>query len=234
MRRLGFSYFLSFPPVGCKGGLTFCWRPGLCFEIVFLSGSIFHLLMKPGGDKIDFWCSMVYGPPLWRHKEAFLADLMNLGDLSGKPWVCIGDFNDVVRQSEKRGGRLVDGASSWGLKHFMDCMGFVDLGYSGRNFTWTNRRSGLANIWERLDRCIANVQWRISYPNARVHHFSITNSDHVPLILPFFGSEPQVATCFKFETFGPGKFLVMVLLLSLGGSSGVGLLRGFYSIKFRR
>lgn len=45
------------------------------------------------------------------------------------------------------------------------------------------------------------MQWRISYPNARVHHFSVTNSDHVPLILHFFRSEPRVATCFKFETF---------------------------------
>lgn len=144
---------------------------------------------------------LVYGPTLWRDKEAFWAELMEVGGESGQPWVCIGDFNDVLYQKEKRGGRLVHGSSSRGLRHFMDCKGFVDLGFSGRNFTWTNRRLGMANIRERLDRNIANVEWRTSYPNASVSHYSLTNSDHVPIILHLFGSEAQVATCFKFEKF---------------------------------
>lgn len=29
LRSLGFFLFISTPPVGCKGGLAFCWRPGL-------------------------------------------------------------------------------------------------------------------------------------------------------------------------------------------------------------
>lgn len=96
---------------------------------------------------------------------------------------------------------ISDCSSFWGLKHFMDIKGFVDLDFSSHNFTWTNGRSGMANICERLDRSIANVEWRTSYPNASVSHFSITNSDHVPIILYLFRCEARVAICLKFEKF---------------------------------
>lgn len=96
---------------------------------------------------------------------------------------------------------MMVGSSSRGLRHFMDILGFVDLGYGRRNFTWTNGRSGLACIRERLDRNIANVPWCLHFPNAGVKHFSVTNSDHIPLILNFFGSEASVAKGFKFKKF---------------------------------
>lgn len=105
-------------------------------------------------------------------------------------------------------GRMRKAENEWwqclffrGLRHFMDSRGFVELGYSRRNFTWSNGRSSLASIWERLDRSIANVQWRIHFPNAVVKHYGITNSDHVPLIINLFGSEASVAKGFKFKKF---------------------------------
>lgn len=55
-------------------------------------------------------------PPLWRNKAAFWDDLMKLGGLNDKPWVCVGDFNDIIKQGEKRGGRFVSGSSSRELK----------------------------------------------------------------------------------------------------------------------
>lgn len=110
-------------------------------------------------------------------------------------------FNDIVKPCEKRGGRSVAVSSLRGLRHFLECFGFFDLGFSGRNFTWTNGQLGLACIRERLDRSITNVRWHTSYPNAGVKHFSITNSDHVPLILSLVGGENSVPKCFKFEKF---------------------------------
>lgn len=32
VRKVGFSFFISVPPVGNKGGLVFMWRPELEFE----------------------------------------------------------------------------------------------------------------------------------------------------------------------------------------------------------
>lgn len=62
MCRLDFSYFVLVPSMGCKGGLVFWWRPGLQFEILSLSSSIFHFLICPSAGKQNFLCSFVYGP----------------------------------------------------------------------------------------------------------------------------------------------------------------------------
>lgn len=175
-RRLGFVHFISVPPVGCKGGIAF-----------------------------RVLCSLVHGPAYWKDKGEFWEDLGSVGTSNTLPRVSIGDFNEVLLSLEKQGGRLLPGSSSCGLRHFMDSMGFVDLGFSGRKFTWNNGRIGLANIRERLDRSIANVQWRVNFPNAGVRHYAVTTSDHIPLILNFFWDEARVAKCFKFEQFWARK-----------------------------
>lgn len=137
-RRLGFSFFVSFPPVRCTGGLAFCWCPGLVFDILMFPSSILHLFIQPGGGRVDFLCSFMYEPPLWRHKETFWKELASLNSFGVHPWVCTGDFNEVVKLSKKRGGRGVLGSSSKGLQNVLDRLGFVDRGFTGRNFTWTN------------------------------------------------------------------------------------------------
>lgn len=80
-------------------------------------------------------------------------------------------------------------------------MDFVDLGFVGKKFTWCNRRSGFANIRERLDRGIANIPWRVVYPNAVIQHYDITTSDHITLVLSLLGLEQHAPEAFKFEGF---------------------------------
>lgn len=41
--------------------------------------------------------------------------LLRLGDDSGRDWVCIGDFNEILRHEEKLGGRMT---SEWRLRDF--------------------------------------------------------------------------------------------------------------------
>lgn len=90
----------------------------------------------------------------------------------------------------------------------------MDLGFSRRQFTWSNRRSGLANIQEKIDRSIANISWRTTFPNATVRHHPIAPSDHTPIILDFIGVEISVPKSFKFEGFWMS--LVSILWLLLG------------------
>lgn len=65
------------------------------------------------------------------------------------PWCIMGDFNSVIDAKDKKGG--------WhGLRGVVDNLGLIDIGFSGEKFTWNNRRGGIENIQERLDRCYAN------------------------------------------------------------------------------
>lgn len=201
MKYLGFTFFFSVSPLGSKGGLAFCWRPNLKFDVLLLSHHIFHLLVHPENEVPSFLCSLVYGPSLWKDKGNFWKAMELLEGEPGTLRVCLGDFNYVLCQSEKRGGRTVRVSSSRGLVNFLESHGYVDLGFSGRQFTWSNRRAGLAHTQERIDRSIANIPWRTAFPNATVSHHPIAPSDHISIILDFLGVEISVPKAFKFKGF---------------------------------
>lgn len=86
-------------------------------------------------------------------------------------------------QSEKKGGRPVTYAQMQPFLNLMDQMGYIDLGFRGDPFTWTNNQQGQDNIQERLDRAIANQYWRTANPHAGVTHLPRIASDHAPILL---------------------------------------------------
>ena len=74
------------------------------------------------------------------------------------------------KNKEKRGGSKKGEGSSRSFVNFVDKVGAIDLGFSRSQFTWSNRRVGLANIRERLDRGICNANWQCLFPKAGVRH----------------------------------------------------------------
>lgn len=73
-------------------------------------------------------------------------------------WVCSEDFNDILKQSEKRGSRSVSAKSNYFLHSFLSDVGGLDLGLFGNPFNWCNRKGGRTNIHERLDRAVASPE----------------------------------------------------------------------------
>ena len=76
------------------------------------------------------------------------------------PWVCIGDYNELLSSDEKQG---------WIEKAFFPMLAFrnalahcelADLGFQGGKFTWNNSRPGMDFVQERIDRACANQAWR--------------------------------------------------------------------------
>ncbi|KAK3221474.1 hypothetical protein Dsin_008499, partial [Dipteronia sinensis] len=84
-----------------------------------------------------------------------------------------------------------------------DC-DLVDLGFSGPSLTWNNKRDGRMNIQERLDRFLADNQWRDRFLDIRVDHLGFNVSDH-RMILLVCSTVPQVhqglSRAFRFEPF---------------------------------
>ena len=92
--------------------------------------------------------------------------------------MCAGDFNEIIKQSEKRGGRLRPYAQMQIFKDALDESELMDLGFKGLPFTWCKHYRNGVSIWEQLDRAVASYEWFSKFPASRVHHIDSTTSDH--------------------------------------------------------
>ena len=69
------------------------------------------------------------------------------------------------------------------MRDFLNSGGLIDLSYKENSFTWTNRRMRKANIKERLDRAMENVEWKCLFPKSSVKHLPMLSFDHAPLVV---------------------------------------------------
>ncbi|PKA52443.1 hypothetical protein AXF42_Ash020404 [Apostasia shenzhenica] len=100
------------------------------------------------------------------------------------PVVLGGDFNCIVGQEEKKGGRpFRDDIACQDFLQFMQNTDLRDAGYSGSSFTWCNNQSGGKRIWERLDRVLFNSAALVQILGLQVSHLARIGSDHCPLLL---------------------------------------------------
>lgn len=87
------------------------------------------------------------------------------------PWVCIGDFNEILRQEEQMGPNTCDSSQIAGFREAVDVCGLSDLGYKGLDWTFEKRVTGGQYCRVRLDRALASTSWSNLFPFASVDHF---------------------------------------------------------------
>ena len=95
----------------------------------------------------------IYGMPEWNQKGRTWDAICSIrGDLTA-PWLLMGDFNEILYNSEKEGGRP---RTQRQLQAFHDVLSECELNYmefTGDLYTWQR-----GHIRERLDRAVANIQ----------------------------------------------------------------------------
>ena len=95
------------------------------------------------------------------------------------PWLCAGDFNEILKADEKLGGRFRPEA----FREALDECEFKDLGYVGGKYMRNRGSRGGNTIWERLDCAVATTDWIEKFPARKVVHLECGSSDHKPLII---------------------------------------------------
>ena len=109
--------------------------------------------------------------------------LKYLNTQSASPWLCAGDFNEILDASEQFGGLTRSERQMDGFRDAVDTCGFSDLGFIGLPYTWDNRQQGDSNIKVRLDRAFANSFFADLFCDIRVWHCQTTKSDHCCLMI---------------------------------------------------
>lgn len=114
---------------------------------------------------------------------------MELAGQTNLPWLCIGDFNEILYHSEKVGGNV---RADWQMENFreaVDVCGLRDVPFSGYEFTYDNGREGVENVQCRLDRALVTEGWMELFPEGHLRHIDREWSDHAPIFLSLWRAE---------------------------------------------
>jgi hypothetical protein len=112
-------------------------------------------------------CTCVYASPNPTLHTNFWNYLIDLSLTIDGLWMLIGDFNETLIPSDQRGG-IFQHARAALFANFMDQCNLLDLTTTGVFFTWHRNHNGLRILFKKLDRGLANVEWRLDFPEAFV------------------------------------------------------------------
>ena len=140
------------------------------------SFSNYHIDSIMHGDSENAWrLAGFYREPDTNRRSEGWNMLRMLSSKLKLPWCYLGDFNELLEVGDKRGGASWAYSLMQNFREVLDYCGFVDLRFSGLDFTWHGRRRG-EWIWERLDRGVANYEWLTRFPTGRVRHLNCFTS----------------------------------------------------------
>ncbi|KAF3449229.1 hypothetical protein FNV43_RR09957 [Rhamnella rubrinervis] len=196
-RRLGFEHCEVSAAKGFVGGIILMWRNEVNLKVVWKSDRVICGEVSDCNDGGSWRLLGCYGPPIRCQKDEFWDELGMMVHMEERPWILLGDLNEVTEANEKWGGRDLHGRKLF-LKKFMEDAGAIDLGFVGRPFTWERRVNGNVIIKERLDRAVANHDWICGFPEAVVEHLAIEVSDHAPILINLAGKEEKWSRPFRF------------------------------------
>ena len=137
---IGFSEHLIVGAKGKAGGIGLFWLNTVSAEIVEFDSRTIAITVQ---DEFCSWSLIgFYGPPYQAKRRKVWSNLHALLQSLNEPWMCFGDFNVVVEDSEKEGGIQGSTSAPNFLKELLFDLSAIDLGYSGNQFTWWNKRWG--------------------------------------------------------------------------------------------
>ncbi|KAL0653987.1 hypothetical protein Bca4012_096678 [Brassica carinata] len=178
--QLGFPFSSIVTPVGVGGGLVVYWKQSV--QVSVLSQSCNLIDCKVISNEVSFYLSFVYGHPNPAFRHHTWERLMRCGlTRRNEPWFTLGDFNEIVGNHEKIGGRIRPKASFQDFRDMRRTCGFQDLQTLGNKFSWIGQR-GNHRVQCCLDRTMATSTWFDKFPASQTEFLEIGESDHRPLV----------------------------------------------------
>jgi endonuclease/exonuclease/phosphatase family metal-dependent hydrolase len=118
--------------------------------------------------------------------------LKGICGMSTLPWLCLGDFNEVLHAAEHEGVGTRTLNQMQGFREAVDVCNLLDLGYKGHFWTWEKKVTGGTYTRVRLDRALGSAEWSAQFPLAFVTHIDTATLDHSALHVQLYEEVPRV------------------------------------------
>jgi hypothetical protein len=142
--RLGFDNMLVVEGVGKGGGLALLWKEGWGIEVQNYSNQYINAVVSStNSTPMGF-----YGHPKMHKRVEAWSLLRHLKSLVPDPWLCAGDFNEILNQTEKVGRRRRSNYLMENFKSALEFWGLHEVECRGPRCTWNNGREGIDLRWK--------------------------------------------------------------------------------------
>lgn len=128
-----------------------------------------------------WWYTRFYDCPERSRRQESWHMLRDLAVRTTIPWCVVGNFNDLMFNHEKEGGRVHPRFLLEGFIEVVNDCGLIDLGFVGSVFMWEISRRSSTWVQERLDRLLASHDWKNMFPLAKIKVVDVSTLDHLPL-----------------------------------------------------
>lgn len=139
--QLGFEGLFVVEPVGRSGGLALLWKRQNFLEIFNYSRHHINAIIRDE-DGSSGWkfTGFIGNPNIAKRSESW--DLLrHLKSFQPSAWLCAGDFNEIIEQSEKEGAALRRNSQMNNFRMALEDCDLSDLGFTGPQYTWCNNKS---------------------------------------------------------------------------------------------
>ncbi|XP_073019275.1 uncharacterized protein [Primulina eburnea] len=174
---MGFSGCFLVDCRGRSGGLALLWQESVGIKS-YSNGHIDCLVHE---SEKEWRFTGFYGHPkvTMRHFSwEMLHRLKSIAELKDMPWIVGGNFNEICFDSENLCGIR---RALRQMQDFRELCELQDLNGTEELFTWDNIRYYNHIIFERLDRFVGNMKWRMLFPAARLISLECYHSDRIPI-----------------------------------------------------
>ena len=201
--KLPFDGAIHTETIGLSGGLWLLWNDDkVSVEELAKTEQEIHIEVKVYASNLSWIFFAIYASPRNEDRCVLWNNLTKVTELHNKLWVMAGNFNEPLLDEDKFGGMGVNVNRSLAFKDCLDSCNMVDMGFAGPRYTWTNKRDISNLILERIDRYFMNPVWCVLYPNAKVTHLPRCHSDHCPMLMEAFPTNPLATNKpFRFQEF---------------------------------
>ncbi|KAH7848443.1 hypothetical protein Vadar_002760 [Vaccinium darrowii] len=148
--KLGFDNSSYVDPDGLSGGLVLWWDTDVKLDVEFNSKNYMHVIVSEIASRKVWAGTFVYGCPARAGRNIVWEEIRRIARAELLPWLCIGDFNQVLCNNDKMGGNYPN-QSAISLFHELisDC-GLIDLEFKGPKLHGGITGTGQISSWSVL------------------------------------------------------------------------------------
>ncbi|KAF5450043.1 hypothetical protein F2P56_030424, partial [Juglans regia] len=170
---------------GRGDGLALFWKEEGMVDILNFSQRHISVWICDNQGRHQWLFTGFYGHPEASKRQEAWNVLKSIKPDGNKGWCVMGDFNEILTNDEKEGGRPRGEILMKNFRNALEEGGLSDLGWKGDKFTWSNRHGDESFTKERLDRVVANKKWIEAQKEVSAENLVARSSDHRPVLLSF-------------------------------------------------